>query len=301
MRDSLLDISVPDHKWRPEKIRPPKWRPMVSGNRVFARQVGKGSFAVIPRPGQGVCHIGKIDGPFELVDDPEWANDYLCLRRKQGLPVTPEKSHIGDIVQTWPIVKPFKTVPFTCFPRWISFALLSQKTIGWINDRPDGGETAVSVLEHLYEGGRLAPLSPTVEAEEIEARLLAWTSPSSFEHLVCGLLQLEEPDFRWWHVGGSGDGGTDGLAADNTGQIVAALQCKWKLNSDPYQMGKKLLNQLTTQWGVTPRVYVASLYHKAYPEPEGEGNVTFLTRPCIAELLLKHKRKCSLAKTLGIA
>jgi hypothetical protein len=218
---------------------------MISKNRAFARQVGKGSFAVIPRPGQGVCDIGKIAGPFKLVNDPEWADAYLCLRRKQRLSVTPEKSHIGDVVQTWPIVKPFKTVPFTCFPRWISCALLAQTTIGWIKDRPDGRETAVSVLERLYKGELLPPLHPTVEAEEIEARLLAWTSPSSFEHLVCGLLQSGEPNLRWWHVGGSGDGGADGLAVDNKGQIVAALQCKWKLNSNPYRIREELSSQLT--------------------------------------------------------
>lgn len=114
VHDSLFDISVPKHEWEPKQISPSKWRRMVSHNRVFALKVGKGSFAVIPRPGQGVCHIGKVSGPFELVSDPRWSEDYLSLREEQGLEV--KNSHLGDIVQTWPI-EDFRTVPFPLVPR----------------------------------------------------------------------------------------------------------------------------------------------------------------------------------------
>jgi len=63
---------------------------------------------------------------------------------------------------------------------------------------------------------------------------------------VCQLLQLENPSERWWHVGGSGDGGADGLALGPSETITAAVQCKWKLNEDPYQIGEELLRSLQT-------------------------------------------------------
>ena len=183
LHQSLLDISVPDHEWHPEQITPSNFRPQVSHNRVFALRIGKSSLVVVPRPGQGVCHIGRIAGPFELVDDPPWAEDYLSLRQAQGLEIKNKRSHLGDIVQTWP-VESFRTVPFPLVPRWISYSLLSRNTIGWINDRPDGGVTAVDVLGQLYDEEPQDTLVPTDESEEIEARLLNWLSPSSFEQIT---------------------------------------------------------------------------------------------------------------------
>jgi len=38
-------------------------------------------------------------------------------------------------------------------------------------------------------------------------------------------------------MGGAGDGGVDGIVVNN-GRVVAAVQCKWKFDSDPYQLGK---------------------------------------------------------------
>ena len=297
--DSLMDISVPDSLWQKDQLAVrDSFKRQVSMNRKFAQSVGKGSFVVIPRPGDGVCHIGRISGKFELIDNPCWADEYLELRRKKGLIVGSERSHIGDVIQTWP-VEEFRTVAFPLVPSWIRYRLLSRNTLGWINNRPDNARKATDVLRQMYDGTHEISLTQTDSIDEIESRLLDWTTPTSFEHLVCALLQCEFPNVRWVHTGGSGDGGTDGIAIDREGRVVSALQCKWKMAGTPWNLGEELASQLQKKWEITPRVYVASLYHNAIKE-KSRGDVTFLGRKYIAKLLLKYKEKCPMAVTLGI-
>ena len=248
--------------------------------------------------GEGVCHIGRIAGSFELVNDPPWADKWLDShvneRKKQKIG---DEEWIANVVQKWP-VEGFAPVPFPLIPRWISYRLLSRDTIGWIFDRPVGKQSAVDVLEQLYEGKFSVYLEPTGDRREIEGRLLDWVSPSMFEHLVCELLQLEHPDLHWVHTGGSGDGGTDGMAINGAGQITALLQCKLHLKENPLNLGDALRKRAKT-WEIEPEIYVASLYDKQ--SDRSEEGITFLSRRGIAELLLKHRSRCGFAETLKVS
>ena len=47
----------------------------------------------------------------------------------------------------------------------------------------------------------------TLDIEEIKRRLAEDLTPTSFEHLVVSLLQLEHPTETWQYTGGPGDGG----------------------------------------------------------------------------------------------
>lgn len=101
VRGSLADLSVPDRIWKSIELNvPPSFRPRITMNRGFAKKVLPGSMVVIPRPGEGVCHIGRVSIGFELIDDPSWGDDYLELRRQSGLDVSNIRSHIGDVVQS---------------------------------------------------------------------------------------------------------------------------------------------------------------------------------------------------------
>jgi hypothetical protein len=79
--------------------------------------------------------------------------------------------------------------------------------------------------------------------------MLDWLSSDAFEHLVCELLQFEQLHLRWWHIGGSGDGGADALAVNEFGQVAAALQCKWKYTGDLHDLAIELRNRVSSQWG----------------------------------------------------
>jgi hypothetical protein len=124
-----------------------------------------------------------------------------------------------------------------------------------------------------------------------------WVSPSAFEHLVVELLQLEAgPGIRWWHVGGSGDGGSDGLATDSTG-VIAALQCKWMHNGDPVELGEALLKQMAGN-AKGSKAIVAVLFG---PSPvRTVPGVEVLTRADVARLLVTHRTRCGSAVSLGI-
>ena len=295
----MADISVTDNEWKAIELNvPTSFRPRITLNRGFAKNVLSGSMVVIPRPGNGICYIGRIAGKFELVDDPPWADDYLELRRQSGLDASNVRSHIGDVVQSW-AVEDFRVVPFPVMPGWIKYLLLSRSTIGWLSNRPDGRAEARNVLQQLYEGEYTPDFSPTRSIGAIEGRLLDWTTPSSFEHLVCSLLQCEYPDEHWIQTGGSGDGGADGLSIDQNGRILVALQCKWKIGGDPRAVGESLATQLRQNWGGTPRIYVASLFHRPIKQ-NVQSKVTFLDRTSIARLLHRHRNQCPFAATLGI-
>jgi len=305
VKASLLDISVENNDWNPEKLDEKKLskvhKKQISENRGYATKIDRCDMVVLPRPGEGVCYIGRIAGKFELVNDPPWAEEFLRLCKKHKLDCPNEADLIAEVVQSWP-VEGWRCIAFPLIPRWISYSLLSRSTIGWLHDRPDKKHRVVEVLDQIYTTGTFkANLEPTIDKTEVEGRLLDWITPSIFEHLICQLLQLENPKEHWWHMGGAGDGGVDGIVVNN-GRVVAAVQCKWKFDSDPYQLGEKLQRQLQKQWGNPVNVYVAILYNEHKDNKiQSFNGVTLLNRERIAELLVKHKSVCSIAKTLGIA
>lgn len=296
----MKDLAADDAQWKTTPLfsgADPSYKGQVTQNRKLVGRVEPGSICVIPRPGEGVVHLCKVNR-FELVDNPAWADAYLELRAQQRLDCSNVQSHIGDVVQSWEIDGELRTVPFTFLPRWITYRLLSRNSCGVIPDRPYNNRSAYEALLALYNDG--APrfeLPPTLDPLEVEGRLMDWVSPSAFEHLVVELLQLRDGSgIRWWHVGGSGDGGSDGLATDSTG-VVAALQCKWMYNDDPVALGEALLKQMAgTAKGV--RAVVAVLFGPT-PSKTVPG-VEILTRADIARLLVEHHARCGSAVSLGI-
>jgi len=315
MRGCLLDIGVPQSEWNAANLQEGLergYRGEVTKNRNFVAETKPGDYVVLPRPGEGVCYIGRVDSPFEIVNDPEWADEYLDFRvqlklgewehrlgsdRYRGVNEEDESSHVADVVQCWHVERWVK-VAFPLLPRWITYSLLSRNTKGWLCDRPDGLRTAFSVLDQIYRNDDAPALQPTCDPDEIAGRMLDWLSPDAFEHLVCELLQFEQLHLRWWHIGGSGDGGADALAVNDAGQVVAALQCKWKYSGDPHALAASLRKGISSQWGDDVAAYVAVLYDTT-PASEFEG-VILLDRRRLANLVLKHASRCGIAQTLRV-
>lgn len=199
-----------------------------SANRNLVRDVATGSIVVIPRPGDGLAHLGRIAGPFEIVNDPPWLDDYLELRRKQRLDDEELKyQHAADVAQGWPVEK-WVSVSLSSIPGWIRRSLFGRSTYGRLHAHPlDPNKTAQDVLAALLEsGGRAALPEPSVDLEKIKSRLVDTLTAGAFEHLMVNLMQLENPKEFWTHTGGPGDGGVDGLGVGRDGRTVAVMQCK---------------------------------------------------------------------------
>lgn len=298
----LLNLAVNDSQWSTGQLDEEldsSYRRHITLNRGFARQVAKGDVVILPRPGEGICYLGRIAGAFELVDDPQWGEEFLRLKAQSDSSNVREQD-ISEVVQCWQ-VDDWKRCAFPLVPRWVSYRLLSRNTIGWIEDQPLKGLKVYNALSQIID----EPLKPalferTSDPAEIERRVLSWIAPASFEQLVCELLQLENPQEHWWHIGGAGDGGCDGMAVDDQGRVSAALQCKWMSDENPYELGESLRRQFENKWALTPRIYVAMLFHppsSVAPTP----TITFLGSQGIARLLMKHASSVPIAMSLGMS
>ncbi len=82
--------------------------------------------------------------------------------------------------------------------------------------------------------------------------------------------------------------------------MTAALQCKWRYDGDLVALGSRLRHQLQQRWGADARAYVATLYHEHDGSTLKDG-VTVWGRRQIAELLIRHREACAIARTLGVA
>lgn len=227
-RSAIVDLSEvgQDKNALDRRIR--EWRRQISLNRNLVRDVSDGSILLVPRPGRGFVYAGRTVG-FELVDTPPWGSAYLSLRRKQGLVDSPCGAHLADVVQGWR-VDHWRPVPFPAIPAWIRASLLGRSTVGRISPIHllDLELDPFIELDRIIEHPETIFRSNTSDHKEIERRLVTDIGPSAFEHLIVALLQLERPEEVWRHVGGSGDGGVDGLGANRTGNVVGLLQCKWR-------------------------------------------------------------------------
>ena len=299
---SLLNLGIEDALWDPGELDPglkSSHRGQITMNRKFAREIEKGDVVLLPRPGEGICYLGRVSGSYELVDDPAWGQEFLDLRVKQdSKDDPPDEEDISEIVQCWE-VEEWHRCPFPFVPRWISYRLLARNTVGWLDDQPTKGLKASDVLEQIIDGTyKVTIFEETSDLAELERRIVAWVAPASFEQLMCELLQLEHSEERWFHVGGAGDGGSDGIAVNDKAQVTAVLQCKWMSNDDPYDLGESLRQQLRDKWGAVPHVYVAMLFNEPVKKAPVQG-ITFLDSKKITELLARHSSECPAAASLG--
>ena len=83
--------------------------------------------------------------------------------------------------------------------------MLGRSTYGWLYDHPlDKDTTAYGVLDRILSGNANSISGWTLDTEQIGQCLIDALNPSSFEHLIVSLLQLEHPDEIWSHTGGPG-------------------------------------------------------------------------------------------------
>jgi hypothetical protein len=183
-------------------------------------------------------------------------------------------------------------------PRWFSFRLLSRNTPGIIYGLPELKLDPHQRIRELVAGN--GPLIFEVKNQaDLKAQVIEWVSPSMFEHLVVELLQLECGNGdRWCHVGGSGDGGVDGLGFSRDGSITAVLQCKWHFNGE-IQSLLGGLESIRKTWP-SSQVIVAFLLGNDIDRDELPSWIRILDVNNHAEIIWRFKGQLPLAITLGL-
>ena len=244
---------------------------------------------MVPRPIRGVIYCGRVISKFELVDDPPWYERYMRLRGDED---DETRWHAADIAQCWRIDE-FQPIPIPRIPAWIRRSLFGRSTYGVIHPNSMLGDPYDAISSILLTD-KFEVRTWTLDVPTIERRLLTYLTPSTFEHLVVSLLQLEHPNEVWTQVGGSGDGGIDGVGASQDGQVTGLLQCKWQYwGEDPFPTDP------SWRAGDNPfRRYLAAL---RYPD-EGlvHPHLELLNRPKIAQLVAKHHHRLPEALSLRI-
>ena len=289
----LVDPTCPEEEWQAAEGR----NGNHSKNRNFIRRVkearGEGAIVLIPRPNQGVAYLGRIIGPFEIVDAPHWGEDYLCLREQQGLDRNDERQHhIADVAQGWP-VDGYQPIALSRVPGWIRCSLFGRSTYGEFRPHPLNEQlTAYEVLDQLLEGPQEAYGPWTLELEEIKQRLVdTLDNPSAFENLIVSLLQLEYPNEIWRHTGGPGDGGIDGLGSNEAGETVGLMQAKFRADTAPE------LSNLAEDGGGIRRY--AAIFLPENPQPPADGTI-LLNLAWITCAVRRHWRYLPLARTIRV-
>ena len=261
-------------------------------NRNFIRSVTEGSIVVIPRPEHGIAHLGRISGPFEIVDDPPWAQTYLDVRGRQDLDLDDQNHHhVADVAQGWPVEDDFVPVDLPRLPGWLRKSLLGRSTYNVLQSHPlDPQTSALDVLDNILIDIPPPPTDWTLDVETIKRRLVdALNNPCAFENLVVSLLQLEHPNETWHHTGGPGDGGVDGMASDEANKVVAIMQAKYYADSAP---------RLSAFPARPLRRYAAVLLP---PDPRGPPNGTrLLDLHWIACAVKRHWHSLPLARALRV-
>lgn len=153
LRKAVVDLMCPDEEW---KAYYAKYRHYDAVNQLrnLVRKIGCGDVALVPRPGDGVVHVGIVVRPFELVDDPPWGDDYLRMRADQGHAVEDcedEMEYILDVAQCC-TVDAFRTIPIGRIPEWISRQLQRQASFGRIYGQPRWGLAPHPALIDLIAG-----------------------------------------------------------------------------------------------------------------------------------------------------
>jgi len=248
----------------------------------------------VSRPNVGLvycgCVVPRASGAptFCFVNDPPWYDRYMQLRSEVD---DAECWHAADVCQTWQLEK-VVPIPFPLIPAWIRRSLLGRATYGRIYSDAELGDPH-EIMHGFIDGRKVVERSWTLDEGEIARRLLYDFGPSTFEHLVVALLQLENPDQIWVQIGGSGDGGIDGVGSTSSGVVTALLQCKWEYGGgDPFSA--------ETVWKKTDVPFQRILASLRHPQSVNLEGVTFLGRREIAALVASHHARLPWATAMRV-
>lgn len=307
VRDDPLSFMVspaaPEDEWSQHHLVSTANRSIQTANRRLVRErVGPGSIVMVPRPMEGVIYCANVRGDFRVsFDEARCADAEAIFRQSTTLRDKGETCETiyasGEIAQGWDIEPPWTALPVPMVPAWIRRSLFGRSTYGVIsggNDPPDEPVAVIAgLIERKLSGLGFSEHRPTLDREQVKRRLIDTVTPSLFESLVVSLLQLEEPHRAWVGVGGSGDGGVDGVAADDDGDVVAVLQCKWAWD------GKDVFGEETV-WSAGRKQIARYLAYFSKSGPALPADVAIIDLDTITDLVLKHRARLPFATTIRV-
>ena len=298
----MCDLKCSNDEWNEYYNRADTpYKRQISTNRNIVRDAVEGSILVIPRPDRGLVYCGTISG-FELVNNPSWGKQYLELRISQGLAKPKSKfdeaSHLRDVIQSFKIVEDeWCELAFSSIPTWIRKSFFGRSSTSrihpiWDKEKSEVRLDPVQTMKQLMSTNSLThKWVDSSQIRDVEDRLLCKIGPETFEHLMVALLALEEPHVIWEQVGGSGDGGVDGLGTcKKSGKVIAVLQSKWAYHGETIKIVKNHQDK---------RVILSSLLHPKTITAESVG-MEFYGLNRIAKLVVKHANSLPWARLMCI-
>lgn len=288
----VVSPDAPEEDWRQAHAHGDRRREYKQ-NRNLVHRIKHGDIVMVPRPSRGYIYCGRIEGDFQFENAPPWYERYMAIRAAQRQSSDgQEQWHAADVAQGWQVDR-FRSVPVPKIPAWIRRSLFGRSTYGVVKT---DGEISIDPYDAVLDAMD-APGFPvrdwTVDPAVVEQRLLNDLTPSTLEHLAVSLLQLEHPSEAWSQIGGSGDGGIDGIGADQSGHVVAVLQCKWQ-----YWGGDPFAQSILWNEGGQLRQYLATLRHP--PAVGAPASAIFLDRSKIAALVIKHAGRLPQALSMRV-
>ncbi|MHA3793045.1 restriction endonuclease [Sphingomonas sp. YL-JM2C] len=287
----VTPLDADEDEWRAAKSAvTKKYATQAQANRNLAAEIGAGDIALLPCAQEGVVYAGIVTTGFELLDRPPWFDLFLS-RLPAGQRGGPDDMgwHAAEVAQ---ICRVDNFVPIAISELGqLRASLLGRARFGRV---AIDGPNAHALISALMQGRR-ERLLWTVEPEQVLVRLKGGLTPTDFEYLVVALLQLEHPEEIWHALGGSGDGGVDGAAIDESGRPTAVLQCKLRYSGEALLPEAK--GRLRNGTGSLRR-YVAALFHPDHNLLDASG--IFLDARTITMLVIKHKDRLPVAISLRI-
>ena len=136
LQSCMVSLTIGDDEWAEIAANNPNFNARQHNrHRNFARRVTPGSIAVVPRRNRDAAWIARITGGYHIVDSPDWAADYLAVRRIQGLDAHDNRNrHIADVAQGWRIDK-YRQVALSGIPEALRHTLGIPSTFAVFDSR----------------------------------------------------------------------------------------------------------------------------------------------------------------------
>lgn len=243
------------------------------------------SIIAVPRPSEGVVYLGEYDG-FELVNNPTWAETYINHRRTNQHEIEDRASHLRDVVQSFK-VNEWKAVSLALIPAWIRRTLFGRSTVARFHPVVIGQSKTLHPHTYLKKLFDEPNTLDAIHEKDTFISLINLFRPEPFEHLVVALMQCEYAELRWLHVGGSGDGGVDGIAFNETGTTEYLIQCKWQWYGEDIALEAKDDRKIITAYLLGP-------------EQADTSTRKYLDGKKIARLVEEHRHVLPQAKAMGL-
>lgn len=297
----IISPDAPEEEWRSPQADPKGNQAAQNGNRRLVREVVPGSIVIVPRPQDGLIYCGRIGGPFRVnFTEDRMADAEAAFRQLGALSEEHTCESIfasGEVAQGWDIQGDWAPIPVQIVPAWVRRSVFGRSTYGVVdrdNRFGDPVKAMNALIDRVASGANFKPLCVTRDPSVVAQRLKDAVTPNLLEGLVVSLLQLEEPKRAWIGVGGSGDGGVDGIGSDESGDVVGLLQCKWAWDGKEVFPSKNLWRS----HGKAIELYLAFFYPPTrFLEPEATKTMDLQH---IAKLVLKHSARLPFARTIRV-